>query len=66
MLDYESDHYCPAYKKVISADLCYDSLCCLTGEFKISSTKELSEIEDIEAARIACKECPYSDLSAGL
>lgn len=66
MLDYESDHYCPAYKKVISADLCYDSLCCLTGEFKISSTKELSEIEDIEASKIACKECPYSDLSAGL
>ena len=63
MLDYEADHYCPAYKKVIPADLCYDSLCCLTGEFKISSTKELAEITDIEAARIACKACPYSDLT---
>lgn len=63
MLDYDSDHYCPAYKKVIAADLCYDSLCCLTGMFKISSTKELAEIEDIEAARIACKSCPYSDLT---
>ena len=51
MLDYESDHYCPAYKKVISIDLCYDSLCCLTGMFKISSTKELAEIENIEEAR---------------
>lgn len=48
MLDYESDHYCPVYKKVISIDLCYDSLCCLNGMFKISSTKELLEIEDIE------------------
>lgn len=66
MLDYDNDHYCPAYKRNISADLCYDSLCCLTGMFKISSTKELSEIEDIEAARKICKECPYSDLGSGL
>lgn len=65
MLDYDADHYCPAYKRVISADLCYDSLCCLSGEFKISSTKELSEIEDIEAARLACAKCPYSDLGGG-
>lgn len=66
MLDYSSDHYCPAYGKVIAADLCYDSLCCLTGLFKISSTKELEEIDDIESARAACKGCPYSDLSGGL
>ena len=65
MLDYNADHFCPAYGKVISADLCYDSLCCLTGEFKLSATKELDEIEDIEAARIACKNCPYSDLGGG-
>lgn len=26
-LDYEADHYCPAYKKVICADLGYDSRC---------------------------------------
>lgn len=42
MLDYNADHYCPVYKNVICADLCYDSLCCLNGEFKISSTKELA------------------------
>ena len=66
MLDYESDHYCPAYKKVIAADLCYDSLGCLTGEFKIESTKELREIPDIEEARKICKECPYSDLNGGM
>ena len=66
MLDYDADHYCPAYKKIICADLCYDSLCCLLGEFKISSTKELSEIEDIEEARILCRECPYSDLGGGM
>lgn len=66
MLDYESDHYCPAYEKVISTDLCYDSLCCLTGMFKISSTKELSEIKDIEKARKVCKACPHSDLNGGM
>ena len=61
-LDYEADHYCPAYKRIISADLCYDSLCCLSREFKISSTKELAEIEDIEEARKICAKCPYSKL----
>ena len=64
MLDYNADHYCPVYKRVISADLCYDSLCCLSGEFRIESTKELLEIKDIETARRVCAECPYSDLSA--
>lgn len=66
MLDYESDHHCPVYKRTIAADLCYDSLCCLLGEFKITSTKELKEIKDIEAARKICRECPYSDLGGGL
>lgn len=66
MLDYESDHYCPAYGRVIDIDLCYDSLCCLTGLFKISSTKELAEIADIEAARKICRACPYSDLNRGM
>ena len=50
-LDYEADHYCPVYKKVICADLCYDSMMCLHRFFKISSTKELAELEDIEYAR---------------
>ena len=66
MLDYESDHYCPAYGRVIDADLCYDSLCCLGGMFKISSTSELQEIKDIEAAKVACAKCPYSDLGGGM
>lgn len=66
MLDYNSDHYCPVYEKIISSDLCYDSLCCLSGEFKISSTKELLEIKDIEKAKKACKDCPYSDLNGGM
>ena len=61
-LDYESDHYCPVYEKEISADLCYDSLMCLNRSFKISSTKELAEIADIEEARKICAKCPYSEL----
>ncbi len=60
-IDYEADRYCPVYRKVICADLCYDSMMCLTGVFRISSTKELSEIEDIEVARKRCCACPYSE-----
>lgn len=59
-LDYEADHYCPVYEKVICADLCYDSMMCLNRFFKVSSTKELEEIEDIEQARVICSKCPYS------
>ena len=66
MLDYKANHYCPVYEKVISADLCYDSLCCLNGEFKISSTKELSEVKNIEQARVTCDLCEYSDLDGGM
>ncbi len=66
MLDYDAPHFCPVYEEIISADLCYDSLCCLNGQFKISSTKELEKVADIEKARTICKECPYSDLSGGL
>ena len=42
MLDYKSDHYCPAYKRVIDIDLCYESLMGLSKSVKISSVKELS------------------------
>lgn len=60
-IDYEADHYCPAYDKIIDADLCYDSMMCLHRFFKTSSTKELEEIKDMEKARKLCQSCPYSD-----
>lgn len=66
MLDYSADHHCQVYGRVIDADLCYDSLCCLGGMFKISSTPELAEIADLEAAKAVCAECPYSDLGGGM
>ena len=59
-LNYDEDHYCPVYGRVISADLCYDSFMCLNRCFKVASTKELSEIEDIEVARRICAKCQYS------
>lgn len=62
-LDYDNPHYCPVYKRIIDVDLCYDSLCCLNGEFKISSTPELAEVKNIDTARELCRECPYSALS---
>ena len=61
-LDYESEHYCPVYKRVIHPDLCYDSLMCLKRFFKISSTKELAEVKNIDEARVICAQCPYSKL----
>lgn len=61
-LDYNSPHYCPVYNKEINIELCYDSLCCLKGLFKISSVKELSEISDTDEARRICSQCEYSDL----
>lgn len=64
MLDYNADHFCPVFNRVISPDLCYDSLCCLSRQFHIDSTKELSEVKDIDSARKICAECPYSDLGA--
>lgn len=61
-IDYTKEHYCPVYKDLIDADLCYDSLMCLNGFFKISSTKELEKINDIDIARKICTECQYSEL----
>ena len=66
MLDYDADRFCPVYEKIIDCDLCYDSLSSLNGDFKISSTKELSEVRDIDHAREVCRECEYSDLNGGL
>lgn len=61
-LDYESDHYCPVYERVIPVDLCYESLMCLNRCFKVSSVPELSEVKDIDKARKDCEKCPYSEL----
>lgn len=60
-LDYTVEHYCPVYKKIISPDVCYESLSCLNGGFHPSSYSELDAI-DIPNARTLCAECPYSEL----
>lgn len=62
-LDYNADHFCPVYNKIINSDLCYDSLMALSRHIKITSVSELSEIGNIEKARKLCAKCPYSDLS---
>ena len=48
LLDYEEDHYCPVYKKVIDCDLCYESLMVLNRSFKVESLPEMQEVKDIE------------------
>ena len=44
-------HYCSVYDKEIDEDLCYDSLRCLHGFFKISSVNELDVLENVDRAR---------------
>lgn len=61
-IDYDADHYCPVYQRIVTADLCYESLMCLNRSFKVSSVKELNEIKDIEEARKICGQCIYSEL----
>ncbi len=61
-LDYNADHMCPVYKRIIDPNLCYDSLMCLNRYFAVSSTPELSEVKDIEEARKICGKCEYSKL----
>ena len=47
-VNHEEEHNCPVYGRIISPDLCYDSAMCLTGFFKVESTRELDEISDIK------------------
>ena len=54
--------FCQVFKREISDDLCYDSSQCLSGLYKIESTKELLEIENIPEAREICKNCSHSDM----
>ena len=66
MLDYESPHHCPVYNRVIDADLCYDSILCLSRMVKVSALPALDDCKDIEKARSQCAKCPYSDLGGGM
>ena len=56
------EHYCLVYNKDIDEDLCYDSLQCLHGFFKISSVKELDDLADADRARQLRRNCKYSQL----
>ena len=55
-LDYEMDHYCPAFH------LCFESIMALSRSVKVESVPELKEIKDVEKARKICDECSYSDM----
>lgn len=61
-LDYEADRRCPVFNRIICCDLCYESIMALSKAVKIDSVPELSEIKDIDKARLICNKCPYSDL----
>ena len=56
-LDYNADHMCPVYKRIIDPDLCYDSLMCLNRCFTVSSIPELSEVKNIKETLKICEKC---------
>jgi hypothetical protein len=49
--------YCPAAKKVITSDVCYELWMCLNGMMKLSLVPEV-EIKDQAQAEKICNECP--------
>lgn len=62
-MNFNIDRHCPVYNRVIDADLCYESVMCLSGLIKTSALKELDVVKDIETARKICDSCRFSDLS---
>ena len=54
-INYDKEHYCPVYGKVVHPDLCYDSMMCLHRFFKVSSVEELSQVKDARCANIVNK-----------
>ena len=61
-LDYEMDHYCPAFQKTICSDFCFESIKALSRSVKVESVPELKEIKDVEKARKIYDKCSYSDM----
>jgi len=61
-IDYDADHMCPVFERIIDCNLCYESVMALKRFVKVSSVPELSEITDIEQARRICEDCLYSRL----
>ena len=62
ILNYNNPHYCPAYAKVVDADLCYETIMVFNKIIKASSVNEMREITDIEKSKKECLKCPYSNL----
>ena len=53
--EYIADRYCPVFKRVIDSDWCYESVLGLSRSIKVEAVRELDEVEDIDEARIICK-----------
>ena len=51
---------CPLVKRVISEELCYETVFALSGLVKLSTVPEM-KIEDREAARRICDNCEFSN-----
>lgn len=57
------DVECPVFKKTIDYGMCYDMSMIAERCIKPGALKELSEVEDIDAAREICKNCKNNPLT---
>lgn len=58
----EEERHCPICDKMISSDICYEIVMCLTAGYRESSVPEVDFVNDKKTKDI-CDGCPYSDLS---
>lgn len=65
-MNWNKEHNCPAYNKVIDPDLCYESMMVLCVAIKPQALPEIKEIVNLEQARKKCLKCPYSDQTQGM
>ena len=52
--------YCPLVNRVISEELCYETVFAVTGLVKLSTAPEM-EIKNREDARRICDNCKFSN-----
>lgn len=61
-LDYNADRMCPAYRRIVSDMLCYETVMVFTRAILREAVPEIEEITDYEAASKRCERCPYSKM----
>ena len=64
-LDYNADHFCPIYGRIIDSDLCYGTIGVLNRWMPPDDIPELIHVIHLDPLQAKCNECLYSDLGGG-